>query len=348
MKPILIFHVLVRKSALVLAVVGGLSGCATYEPRPLAAHPDLAERVPLTVDTGELSLPPLQRRVFNPTAGLDMTDMAILAVINNPDLKVQRSRAEVAHAQLFAARLLPDPQLSLSTDHPTDSGPGLTDAYGVDLNYDISALVTRGARTDVASAAKMQVDLNLLWQEWQVAQQARLLYVKSLTQDRELDFLRQAQRPYAERYARSASALCHGDVTLDVTGTDLTALLDAQNKVSRIERQLNQTHHELNALLGLAPNTTLALAPLSEPVASDTASELKALTTIQQRIRQEPSKPLPASGQQSSQDRREPGDTCGLWAQGARGPFYTRTGCIDPKRQLFICRSGCVSAQRNS
>ncbi|MHB8621991.1 MAG: TolC family protein [Sulfuricaulis sp.] len=212
-----------------------------------------------------------------------MTDVAILAVINNPDLKAQRSKDEVARAQLFAARLLPDPQLSLSTDHPTDNGPGLTNAYGVGLNYDIATLVTRGARTDMASAAKTQVDLDLLWQEWQVAQQARLLYVQLLIQDRELDLLRQAQRLYADRYARSAAALRQGDITLDVTGTDLTTLLNAQTKVSQIERQLNQTHHDLNALLGLAPDTTLTLVSLGEPVVSDAARELKTLKTIQRR-----------------------------------------------------------------
>lgn len=283
MTPPPVFRAFSRKSALMLAAVVGLTGCATYEPRPLAIHPDLGERIPLKVDIGTLSLPGLQHHAFNPAQGLDMTDVAILAVINNPDLNAQRRKADVARAQLFSARLLPDPQLSLSTDHPTDNGPGLVNAYGVGLNYEISALVTRGARVDAAAAAKTQVDLDLLWQEWQVAQQARLLYVQSMTQDRELDLLRHAEHLYADRYRRSSSALRQGDITLDVTGTDLTALLDAQAKASQIERQLNQTHHDLNALLGLAPDTALPLASLSEPVALDSAREIKALTTIGQR-----------------------------------------------------------------
>ena len=266
-----------------LALALGLGGCATYAPRPLATHPDLAVRLPMAVDAGVMSLPALRRHVFDPSDGLDMTEVAMLAVVNNPDLEARRRKADVARAQLFAARLLPDPQLSLSTDRPTDSGPGLTNAYGLGLNYDITALVTRGARIDSAAAGKIQVDLDLLWQEWQVVQQTRLLYVQSMTQDRELQLLRQAQRLYADRYARSSKALRQGDMTLDVTGTDLTALLDAQTRLSQMERQMNQTRHDLNGLLGLAPDTALPLAPMHAPALPDAAREAGALETIQQR-----------------------------------------------------------------
>ncbi len=269
--------------ALALAAALGLGACATYTPRSLPQQPDLAAHVPLRIDSGALSLPALRRHIFNPADGLDMTEVAMLAVVNNPDLKAQRRQDGVARAQLFAARLLPDPQLSLSTDHPTDSGPGLTNAYGLGLNFDIAALVTRDARVDAASAGKRQVDLDLLWQEWQVAQRARILYVQSQTQGAELELLRKARRLYADRYARSSRALHQGDLTLDITGTDLTALLDAQTRVSQMERQLNQTHHDLNVLLGLAPDVTLILSPMSEPAPPDAAREAMALKTIQHR-----------------------------------------------------------------
>lgn len=261
----------------------GLGACATYAPRPLPRQPDLAARVPLRIDSGALSLPALRRHVFNPADGLDMTEVAMLAVVNNPDLKAQRRKADVAQAQLFAARLLPDPQLALTTDHPTDSGPGLTNAYGLGLNFDISALVTRGARVDAASAGKRQVDLDMLWQEWQVVQRARILYVQRQTQSVELGLLHKARRLYADRYARSSNALRQGDLTLDFAGTDLTALLDAQTRVSQMERQLNQTRHDLDVLLGLAPDVALTLAPMHEPVPPDAAREALALKTIQHR-----------------------------------------------------------------
>jgi outer membrane protein TolC len=93
-------------------------------------------------------------------------------------------------------------------------------------------------------------------------QQARTLFVQSVQQARKLALLRQAQTLYAQRYARSYQALEAGNLTLDVTGTDLTALLDANTRVSQMAQSVNQTRHDFNLLLGLLPDVTLDLTPL--------------------------------------------------------------------------------------
>lgn len=251
--------------ALSATVAIAMAGCASYTPRPLAESPDLLDQVPLTIETSRLALPPLPPHRFNPADGLDMTEVAMLAAVNNPELKAQRSRAGVAEAQLFAAHLLPDPQMSLSTDHPTDSKPGLKDAYGAGLSYDLTALVTRGAGIDAREAASAQVDLETLWQEWQVIQKARLLYVQAVSQANELALLGDLKSLYADRYAHAAAGLRAGNVALDVAGTDLTALLAANSRFDQMQRQLVRTRHDLNAVLGLKPDTRLKLAPMNQP-----------------------------------------------------------------------------------
>lgn len=262
----------------VLLAAAALAACATYAPEPLPTAPDLVENVPLRVDASSLPLLPLQHHPFDPSDGLDMTEVAMLAAVNNPDLKAQRARANVAHAQLFQARLLPDPQLSAGLDHPTDTGPGLTNAYAIGLDYDLVGLITRGAGVAAARAAAGQVDLELLWQEWQTVQRARELYVQAAAESAKLAILREAQALYAERYARSSAALRTHDLTLDIAGADLTALAGADNRVNEAEQTLNQVHHDLNALLGLAPGTTPPLAPLAPavppPAAAPAVSEL--------------------------------------------------------------------------
>jgi outer membrane protein TolC len=261
-----------------------LTACATYQAATLPEKPDLKKEIPpLSIDVRQLPLPALRSHPFNPQDGLDMTEVATLAVINNPDLKAQRRKAEVARAQLFNARLLPDPQLSLTADHPTSGPPPLTNAYGVGLNYDLITLVTHGVDIDVAQAAAGQVDLNTLWQEWQVVQQARTLYVQVIEQARKLSLLRRAQTLYAQRYARSSKALRQGNLTVDVTGTDLTALLDADTKVSQMQRQLNKTYHDLNALLGLQPAMALDLSPLPEPQRLPNTTLQRALADLPRR-----------------------------------------------------------------
>lgn len=272
------------KRVATLALAAVLGGCATYAPKPLDQHAHLLKRIPVTVDARAIALPQLQRHVFDPSNGLDMTEVAMLAAVNNPMLKVQRRQAGVARAQLFAARLLPDPQLSAATDHPTSSGPGLTNAYNFGLNYDIGALITHSAGVDAAKAATRQVDLGVLWQEWQVVQQARVLYVQILTQQHKLDLLKQVQTLYAERYRHSAKALRQGNLTVDVTGTDLTALLDANSRVSQAERDLNRMRHDLNALLGLSPDAVVRLSPLhGEPRLPHAANTTAALSTLAKR-----------------------------------------------------------------
>lgn len=261
-----------------------LTACATYQAAPLPDKPDLNAEIPsLSVDVRQLPLPSLRSHPFDPLDGLDMTEVAILAVVNNPDLKAQRRKAEVARAQLFNARLLPDPQLSLNGAHPTSGPPPLTNAYGVGLNYDLISLVTHHADIGVAQAAANQADLNTLWQEWQVVQHARTLYVQTAEQARKLSLLQQAQTLYAQRYARSSEALRQGNLTVDVTGTDLTALLDAASKASQMQRQLDKTRHDLNALLGLQPDVVLALHPLPAPQPLPGSTLQRALANLSDR-----------------------------------------------------------------
>jgi len=247
----------------VAVVLLGMAGCAGYAPKPLPASPDLApDMSQLHVAASSLPLPLLQAHRFDPNDGLDMTEAAMLAVANNPELKAERKRAKVAGAQLFAARLLPDPQLSVSADHPTDQGAGLSNAYGVGLNYDLMALVTHSAVVQGAVAGSRQIDLEVLWREWQTVQQARIFYVQSSYQARRVALLREAAALYASRYTRSAKALAQGNLTLDVAGTDLTALMDADSRLNQAERDRDRIRHELNALLGLDPQAKVRLTPL--------------------------------------------------------------------------------------
>ncbi len=261
-----------------------LSGCATYRPHPLDDSPPLAAGVAtLRSEAPAVSGGPAERREFNVADGLDLDEVGILAVLNNPDLKAERARLRVAGAQVFAAGLLPDPQLSAGFDKPTGSTAGLVDAWSLGLGYDLIPLITRQARIDAESEAQRQVRLDLLWQEWQVIQQARTLAVALALEAQRLALLHQMFAHYQERYAQSAAGLAKGDLTLDVNGTDLTALVDTLSQISQLEQTHNQTRHDFNLLLGLRPDAAVELTPLPSvpPLPADT---LRArLATLSQR-----------------------------------------------------------------
>ena len=240
-----------------------VTACAHYTPQPLA------DKAALAPDIKSLSITPANQGgkasgpvLFNPSDGLNLGEIAALAALNNPDLKAQRTRLQAADAQVFAAGLLPDPQLSYGLDKPTGDTRGLVDAWSAGIGYDIIPLITRSARRDAARQGRQQVRLDLLWQEWQVIQQARTLAVRAQLEARRLGVLETMRALYDDRYHRSSRALREGDITLDVNGTDLTALLDTLSQISQLEQTHNQTRHDLNLLLGLAPDAPLKLSPL--------------------------------------------------------------------------------------
>lgn len=258
-----------------------LAGCATYTPVPLPTAPDLRRSVP-SVPAGELrsDIPGTADHAFDPADGLDMTEVATLAVMHNPDLVSERLKAQVAGAQVFAAGLLPDPQLALSLEHPTSDVPGLSNAHSVGLSYALQGLVTRGARLDSAVAHASRVDLEILWREWQVVQEARGLFVKLAHARRKLEILQRIRDLFARRYAQSSEALRRGDVTVDVAGADLSAVLDAESRLGALRRRLAEERHELHALLGLAPEVALHLVYPPAPGSLGRETVDRALRTI--------------------------------------------------------------------
>lgn len=261
----------------VAAACFGLAGCATYQDSPLPSGPDVAATPRrLTADLSQLRLAPLKAHRFDPSDGLDPTEAGILAVLNNPDLKAKRAVAGVAAAQAFSASLLPDPQLTYSLDIPTDPA-NFTNAYNVAPSLDLMALVTHASALKAAKASARQADLDLLWAEWNTAQQARQLVVTALANEDKAKILAVLADHLADRYRRSKAALDQGDVTAAVNGADLAAKLDADAALATARHDAAKARGDLNALLGLAPDARLNLVAGAatvdpDPAALDTAT----------------------------------------------------------------------------
>jgi len=248
------------KTSLTFMLVACMAGCATYHPLKLDDKSALATSVShLTVDSHTLPFQFLSAHRFDPSDGLDMTEVAMLAVSNNPNLRLARDDANISHAQAFSAGLLPDPQLSLSRDFPRPSTPGATNAFNAGLGYDFGSLVTHAASSSAARFDSRKTDLNLLWQEWQVVAQARLLFSRAIAEENLLRWLTESRNLLAEGYAKSKAALDEGNLASNAVNLALSAWQDSSKRVSDLERQQLQTRNDLNALLGLAPETKLKL-----------------------------------------------------------------------------------------
>jgi len=234
------------------------SGCASYLPIALTHNANLATSMALLPTAGKA-------RDFCPVVGLSLTEVAIFAVNNNAYLNVQRKRLGVAGAQLYSAKLFPDPHLSVGLDHPSTGMPNLVNAFASGLSYSIIPLINRGARIERKEEALHQVNLELIWMEWQVSQHARSLAVRWVSEQDRLLLLYKMRELYAHRYQRSAEALKQGDLTLDVNGTDLTALLNTFTLINKLQQTHNTTTHALCILLNLAPDYPLSIAAPGSP-----------------------------------------------------------------------------------
>lgn len=259
-----------------------LGGCATYAALPLPSQPDLQHSVSALMTTAD-NLPLRETGVhrFALSRPLDIDDVAILAVAHNPALRALRMKVGVARAQAFQAGLLPNPQFSFDYGSLV-SGPGLTNSMVIGLAQEILPLLTLSARKDEAASTQAGVELDLLWQEWQVVSQARTLFVRAASLRQQLSILQRSRKLFQERYGTTSTAMNRGDETLQTVTPDLVALRNAETQQRDLEQQILKNKHDLNALLGLLPEANVALAGLRpfprldarvlEPMLADLAS----------------------------------------------------------------------------
>ncbi len=262
-----------------------LAGCATYQPAPLdltggqALSRD-AVQANLRRETRAIDPPWLQPTVIDLSQPLDLDAIAVIAVVANPDLAALRVRARVSKAQLFSARLVPDPTLSLGASTVVAGPDPLLDLANA-LVVDINALRTRGARIAVARAQADQVHLDLAWAEWQTAGQARIQAVRIAGLERINALADLGYQASAGLLDRAMAAAGRGDLNPDqVQAARLSAYL-AQQQLRTSQRDLATARFELMRLVGLPPGTSLLLAPIPLPPASPSADVLFAVALKQ-------------------------------------------------------------------
>ena len=235
---------------LIPAALGlALAACGAPADLPLPTKPELAD-----------SLGRLHRDGINTAVPLTVMQVALLAVQNNPDLRAVRAQHGLARAQVLQAGLLPNPQFT-GAFLPLVAGLGTTPAYNAGISEDIRALITLSSSRAAARVSAEQVDAQILWQEWQVIGQARLLAVDIIEAERFLGLLARNRDLLASRYRKSQRAVAAGNETLTVSAPDLAALQTTTTQINDLQRQQLSRRHQLNALLGLAPDVAMPLDP---------------------------------------------------------------------------------------
>jgi outer membrane protein TolC len=225
-----------------------LVGCARYAALPLARVPQLAPDVAFLVE------PPL-------LAGqrLSVEQIIELVLERNPDLRATRAKKGVAQAQLTQSGILPNPSLA-SAILPLLSDAGSVPAWNVALTQDVKSLITYRSKRRAAGFAAQQVDADILWQEWQMAGQARQLTIDLIIGERSRPTYEEAFRILSHRNDVMQKALTAGNVTLVTASPTMVAFQTARTNLDTLDQHQLHLRHQLNALLGLVPEAVIPLA----------------------------------------------------------------------------------------
>jgi cobalt-zinc-cadmium efflux system outer membrane protein len=242
-----------------------LTGCASYQPKPLteqAVEQQLATPAaqPLSIQVAQIRHPLLKPMPFDIENGLSPDEAAILAVLRNPGLRAIRDQHAIANAQLLQAGLLPDPKVSYSFSAPSGGTDlGMNNAFSVGLSWEATALIWRQNQITAAERQQQDIDLQIAWQEWQIAQAAKLAVYQLIVYRQQRSLLSEMARRLEDNRVRLQQAAERGLVT----ELERVAAVSAKNLIDirllALEQQIKQQRQRLNRAIGIKPQEAVAL-----------------------------------------------------------------------------------------
>jgi outer membrane protein TolC len=246
-----------------------LAGCAHYTPLPLET------KSPLAPSVAALNSPA-------PVTPLSVDQVVALALANNPDLRATRAKRGVAAGQAKQAGVRANPSVTAAF-LPLLSGDGTVPAWNLGIAQDIKSLITYRSRRRSSAASEQQLAADVVWQEWQVAGQARQIASDLIMGARSRPSYVLAYQLLIDRNAKLESALAARNVTLVTVAPDRGALQAARTALDGFDQRQLSLMHQLDALLGLRPDVTVPLTAAITLPAFDPAAIRADLITLPER-----------------------------------------------------------------
>jgi outer membrane protein TolC len=193
-------------------------------------------------------------------SGIGPDDAAAIALYSNPALRAIRDRRGLAAAQLIQAGILPNPVVSYARDFVSGGNTaGTVTAYNLTAAWEFSALVPFLPKQTAARKNFRAVDLDIAWQEWQIAMNARAAVYRVLSLGAQVARAREAtdglqQSTDAVRKATEA----HEKTVLDLAAVE-SASQDSRATMLALEQEFEKQRLGLNKILGVEPETNVTL-----------------------------------------------------------------------------------------
>jgi cobalt-zinc-cadmium efflux system outer membrane protein len=277
-----------RLSAVVLFLA--LEGCQQYQSKPL--EPAVVEEAltPPGAEALQVQAEALRHPILPPVKvdlqdGISPDEAGVLAVLLNPSLRAARSDRALAEAQLLQAGLLPNPDLSFDFETPTGGDTaGTVNAFGLGLNWDVASLLPHSATAQQAEAHRAAVEMDIAWQEWQVAQNARAVVYQLASLEGQIAL----QEEIRKRLEENAGSIRRAVASGIRTARDLSAAQAESRKAYAtlldLRKQAARQQLQLNRVLGLPPGHELRLSETVElPSSFDPPPAGELLADLEQR-----------------------------------------------------------------
>lgn len=285
---------IIRGSLALLSLSLALSGCQSYEPRPL----DPEEHRERWLDRSPQSdgVVEFARRLaddglpvpdYDPSDGVSCAEAELIALVFNPELRLARLRAGVAAATAEHAGLWDDPEFSIdvlriaeSVSNPWVITPGL--AFTIPIS---GRLEVEKSRADAGLRAEL---IRVAEEEWRIRHEVRqtwLAWSAALLRSQEIDRLIESMAGLTESTTRLAEV---GELPRTEAGLFIIERAKRRQERGRLEGEAAIARHRLLMVLGLSPGAPLEFVPSIEIPESAAADRDVASSSLQlRRLREE-------------------------------------------------------------
>ncbi len=214
----------------------------------------------LEVDVAQLHHPLLPPITLSSKSGIGPDQAAVLSVLLSPKLVAERDRRGLAQAQLVQAGVLPNPSIGVTREFVTGGfTTGAFDPYGFNASWDVSSLVSHGAKVKAARTNVDAVSLDVAWTEWQTAEGAKLAFYRVVALETQLIRAKQIDADQqATVTALQAAVDRHERNVVDLAAAQAVRQ-DSLTAVLALEQELEQRRLALKRAIGFLPRAQLAI-----------------------------------------------------------------------------------------
>jgi cobalt-zinc-cadmium efflux system outer membrane protein len=217
--------------------------------------------------------------------GIRPDEAATIALYSNPALRAIRDRRGLAVAQLIQARILPNVVVSYARDYVTGGNTaGAVTAYNLTAGWEFSALVPFLPKQTAARKNLGSVDLDIAWQEWQMAENARTAVYRVVALDAQVARAREGNRGLQESTDAMRQAVdAHEKTVLELAAVE-SASQDSRATMLTLEQDFERQRLGLNRILGVESQMKVRLRDgLTLPTHLDLPDEHDLLYNIESR-----------------------------------------------------------------